>query len=149
MNALRVHTSFLIVLIIGLLLGGCTSLQQAGTASYSVKPFMVGGQAVCCEVTINNGKEIALLDATVIKRGDDYTVHLHEEGVAAFRGQAIAAGAAKSVASAAAKAAVAGVLAPVIPALLPAAGAALASPGVGAAAVGAGALAVGQELKQP
>ncbi len=135
-------------LIVLALLGltGCASIQQAGTASYSVKPFMVGDQAVCCEVTVRNGKEIALLDATVIKRGDDYEVRLHEEGVAAFEGQRIAAGAAARVASTAGKVAAAAALAPVIPAVLPAAGAALASPGIGAAAVGAGALAVGQEL---
>lgn len=136
----------LIPLAIVASLAGCASLNQAGTASYSVKPFMAGDKAVCCEVTVNNGKEIALLDATVIKRGDDYEVRLHEEGVVAFEGQRIAAGAARTAATSAAKAAAVGGLVIAAPVLAPAAGAALAAPGLGAAAAGAGALAVGQGL---
>lgn len=135
-----------ILFIVVLALTGCASLNQAGTASYSVKPFMAGDKAVCCEVTVSNGKEIALLDATVIKRGDDYEVRLHEEGVVAFDGQRIAAGAAKTLAADAVKAAAVGGLVLVAPVLAPAAGAMLAAPGLGAAAAGAGALAVGQEL---
>lgn len=149
MNALRLHTHFLIVLILGLLLGGCTSLQQAGTASYSVKPFMVGDQAICCEVTISNGKEIALLDATVIKRGDDYEVRLHEEGVVAFEGQRIAAGAARSITAAATKAAAIGGAVLLAPIVAPAAGAALVSGTAGAAVVGAGAGALLNKAAQP
>lgn len=138
-----------IIAIVALALPGCASIQQAGTASYSVKPFMAGDQAVCCEVTVRNGKEIALLDATVIKRGDDYEVRLHEEGVVAFEGQRIAAGAARTMATSAAKAAAVGGLVLAAPILAPVAGAMLASPGIGAAAAGAGALAVGQELTKP
>lgn len=149
MIALRLTVGFIIILVIGLLLGGCTSLQQAGTASYSVKPFMVGDQAVCCEVTISNGKEIALLDATVIKRGDDYEVRLHEEGVVAFEGQRIAAGAAKSVTAAAAKAAAIGGAVLIAPIVAPAAGAALVSGTAGAAVVGAGAGALVNKATQP
>jgi hypothetical protein len=125
---------------------GCTSLNNAGTASYSVKPFMAGDKAICCDVTVNNGKEIAVLDAHVVKQGDNYEVRLHEEGVVAFDGQRIAAGAAKSLASSAVKAVAIGGLTVAAPVLAPAAGAALASPGLGAAAVGAGAVTVGQEL---
>lgn len=126
---------------------GCASLNQAGTASYSVKPYTdAQGTTHCCEVTVNNGKEIKLLDATVEKRGDDYTVKLHEEGVAAFHGQEIAAGAAKTVTTDAVKAAAVGGLVVAAPVLGPMAGAALAAPGLGAAAAGAGALAVGQQL---
>lgn len=135
-----------ILALVVVALTGCASLQQAGTASYSVKPFMAGDKAMCCEVTVSNGKEIALLDATVVKHGDDYEVRLHEEGVVAFEGQRIAAGAAKTVAADAVKAAVVGGLVVAAPVLAPAAGAALAAPGLGAAAAGAGALAVGQQL---
>lgn len=149
MIALRLTVGFIIILVIGLLLGGCTSLQQAGTASYSVKPFMAGDHAVCCEVTISNGKEIALLDATVIKRGDDYEVRLHEEGVVAFEGQRIAAGAAKSVTAAAAKAAAIGGAVLIAPIVAPAAGAALVSGTAGAAVVGAGAGALVNKATQP
>lgn len=126
----------LLAALLALFLQGCTSLNSAGTASYTVKPFMVGDRAVCCEITIHNGKEIALLDATVIKKGDDYTVRLYEEGVVAFEGQRVAAGAAKTAASAAVKAAaIAGavVAAPVIGAV---AGTAAASGTAGAVAVG-------------
>lgn len=129
----------LIPLIAVLALSGCASLDQAGTASYSMKPVLVNDKLVCCEVVIVNGKEIALLDATVIKRGDDYEVRLHEEGVAAFEGQRIAAGAAKTAAAAAAKAAAIGGTVLVAPVLAPAVGAALVSGTAGAAAVGAGA----------
>ena len=107
---------------------GCASIQNAGTASYSVKPFVgADGKPVCCEVTVNNGKEIALLEAKVIKKGDDYEVYLREEGVVAFEGQRIAAGAAKSLAASAVKAAAIGGLTVAAPVLIPAVGAALAS----------------------
>lgn len=136
----------LLAALLAVSLSGCASLNNAGTASYSVRPFMVGDKPICCEVTVNNGKEIAVLDATIIKRGNDYEVHLHEEGVVAFEGQRIAAGAAKTLAADTVKAAAIGGLVVAAPILAPAAGAALASPGLGAAAAGAGALAVGQQL---
>jgi hypothetical protein len=122
-----------------LALAGCASLDNAGSARYSVRPFMAGDRAICCEVAISNGKEIALLDATVIKRGDDYEVHLHEEGVAAFDGQRIAAGAARDAATVAAKAAAIGGAVLIAPIAAPALGAVMASGTLGAAAVGAGA----------
>ena len=88
-------------------MSGCTSVQNAGTASYSVRPFMSGDKAVCCEVTVNNGKEIAVVDARVIMKGGDVEVRLYQEGVVAFEGQRIAAGAAKKLADDAVKAAAA------------------------------------------
>lgn len=133
-------------------LTGCASLQDAGSARYEVKPFTdeITGNQVCCAVTVHNGKEIANLDAQITRGADGaVTVHLIENGVAAFQGQAIAAGAAQDAINAAAKAAVAAALAPVAPALIGAGGAALASPGLGAAAVGAGALYGGQQLMAP
>lgn len=139
---------YTILIMLLLALPGCTSLNNAGTASYSVKPFIVGDKAVCCDVTVNNGKEIALLDAHVIKRGEDYEVHLHEEGVVAFDGQRIAAGAAKNLAANAVKAVALAGLAVAAPVVAPVVGAALASPGLGAAAAGAGALAAGQKLAE-
>gem|GEM_PF-2554920 len=121
-----------------LALSGCASLNNAGTASYSVRPFMAGERAMCCEVTISNGKEIALLDATIIKSGDDYQVHLHEEGVVAFEGQRIAAGAAKQLAADAVKAAAIGGAVLIAPIAAPAVGAVMASGTLGAAAAGVG-----------
>ena len=116
------------------LASGCTSLQYAGTASYSVKPIVdAKGNVICCSVDVKNGKEIANLEAHIQKQGDNYTVDLKEQGVAAFAGQAIAAGATKEAIDAAVKTALAIALAPVLPALAPA----LAAPGIGAAAVGA------------
>lgn len=147
--SMRLSFTGILLGIVSLSLVGCASLNNAGTASYSVKPFMVGDQAVCCEVTISNGKEIALLDATVIKRGDDYEVRLHEEGVVAFEGQRIAAGAAKSVTAAAAKAAAIGGAVLIAPIVAPAAGAALVSGTAGAAVVGAGAGALVNKAVQP
>lgn len=129
-----------------LALAGCTSLQYAGTASYTVSPIVVDGKTYCCAVDVKNGKEIARLDATISKQGDNYQVQLHEDGVAAFKGQEIASSATAGAIGTAGKVAAAAVLAPAIPAALPAVGAALASPGLGAAAVGAGAMVGAQKL---
>jgi len=102
-------------------LTGCSSLQYAGNASYSVKPFRDdAGATVCCAVEVHNGKEIANLEATITKSGEDYTVHLKEQGVAAFEGQRIASDAIKSAVAEATKAAVAAIIA-AIPGLAPAA----------------------------
>lgn len=131
-----------------LALTGCASINNAGTASYTVRPFVIGDKAVCCDVKIYNGKEIALLDATIIKSGDNYQVHLHQEGVAAFEGQRIASHAIDTAAASAVKAAAIGGLLVAAPVVAPALGAALSAPGLGAAAMGAGALAVGQQLAQ-
>jgi hypothetical protein len=133
----------LAIVVIASLLTGCASLQNAGTASYTVQPFLdQSGGAHCCSVSVLNGKEIANLEAHIHKQGDDYTVDLKEQGVVAFQGQAIAAGATQDAINAAAKAAAAAALAPYLPVLVPAAGAALSSPGIGAAAAG-GAAALG------
>lgn len=131
-----------LAIVFVVLLGGCASLDHAGVARYTVRPMIVDGAPLCCEVEVVNGKQYAMLDALIEKRGGDYTVMLSERGVEAFDGQKVAAGAAKSATGTAAKAALAG--AAVV--ALPAAGAALAAPGLGAAAAGAGALAVGQKL---
>ncbi|MBK8401198.1 MAG: hypothetical protein IPL29_09155 [Propionivibrio sp.] len=137
-------------ILLALLLSGCASLQNAGTAEYSVKPFVdTAGRVLCCDVTVKNGKEIAFLDAHIEKRGDDYTVDLKERGVKAFEGQAISAAAMGAVLTSVQRAALASALLPLMPALLPAAGAALASPGIGAAAVGAaGAVAADRALSE-
>ena len=128
----------LCLLSLVLALTGCASLQYAGSADYSVKPFKDDkGAVLCCAVEVHNGKEIANLEAHIVKNGADYTVDLKEQGVAAFAGQAIAAGATQQAIDAAAKAAAVATLAPLAPLLIPAAGAALSSGGLGAAAVGA------------
>ena len=145
------YAAILAALLAITLTSGCASMQYAGTASYSVKPFTDNGGAVmCCEVAVNNGKEIANLEAHIVKTPDGgYTVDLKEQGVAAFQGQAIAAGATKEAIADAAKVGVAAALAPLLPALLPAAGAALASPGLGAAAAGAAGVIGVQKLTTP
>ena len=123
----------ILILVCILALAGCASLNFAGNASYSVKPFVVApGQAVCCEVLIQDGKERASLDLHVVKDGDKYDITLSEKQVAAFAGQQIAANAGIANAQTAAKVATAVILAPLAPA-------AIASGGVGAAAAGAGA----------
>lgn len=88
--------------------GGC----GYGVARYSVKPFVVDGQAHCCEVSVENGKEIAHLNARIEKRGDHYRVEIEQDGVEAFNGQRIAAGAARNAAATAATALVAPVAIP-------------------------------------
>lgn len=105
-------------------LSGCASVQNAGVASYSVRPIVLDGKAVCCEVSVHNGKEYAVLDAVVIKRGEDYEVRLHEEAVRAFKGQELAGNAVTDVTKTAARATAAVLVAP-------------AAAAVGAAAIGA------------
>lgn len=136
---MRLSFTGILLGIVSLGLTGCTSLQQAGTASYTIRPMLIDGRTVCCEVAVVNGKQYASLDATLVKSGDDYTVTLSERGVEAFRGQEIAAGAAKSAAGVAGKAVAIGGAVLIAPIAAPAIGAMLAAPGLGAAAVGAGA----------
>lgn len=132
-----------LVFIVLLTLTGCESLQTAGTSSLSIKPILVDSRPQGWQLDVRDGKQYASIDVSVFKTGDDYSLTLSARGVEAFRGQEVAAGATKSLASTTAKAAAAAAIAPLV---LPAAGAALAAPGLGAAAMGAGALAVGQEL---
>lgn len=106
----------LIIIAVLSLLAGCSSLQYAGNASYSVKPFITdktSGSAICCEVVITDGKERASLDLHVVKTGDSYDITLSERGITAFAGQTIAAGATQAAIEAAAQAAASAALAPV------------------------------------
>lgn len=96
----------LLIIAALLALAGCASLDHAGTAAYDVRPFIdAAGAPHCCEVSVRNGKEIASLKARIEKRGDDYIVELEQQGVQAFAGQAIAAGAQRAALDAAARAA--------------------------------------------
>lgn len=80
------------LVIVLLLLAGCSSMNYAGTASYNIKPFIdANGNKHCCEVNVRNGKEIGELDATITAKADgSYKVRLHEVSVKAFEGQRIA-----------------------------------------------------------
>ncbi len=127
-----------------LALSGCASLQFAGNSSYSVKPFIdASGAAICCDISIKDGKERASLTVNIAKHGDDYTLSFDEKGVLAFQGQAIASDNVKAIADIAAKAALAALLAPIA---LPAVGAAAASGSLGAIAVGGAAAIEAQKL---
>lgn len=127
-----------LLLLCVLTLAGCASIERAGNAEYSVEPFVTpGGAAVCCRVSVKNGKEIAYLEAHIEKRGDNYTVDLKEQGVKAFEGQAIAASVIGASLTTVQRAALATALMPLAPLIIPAVGSAMAAPGIGAAAVGA------------
>ena len=111
-----------------LALAGCSSLQYAGNAAYTVKPFITDvttGAAMCCEVEIRDGKERASLDLHVVKSGENYDITLSERGTTAFAGQTIAAGSTQAAISAAAKAAASAALAPVATGAVGVAGAVL------------------------
>ena len=97
------------LMILGVIaLTGCASIQNAGTADYTIKPFKDSlGGIVCCEVQVKNGKEIANLEALISKQGENYTVYLKEQGVVAFKGQEITAGVVQEAVNAAVKAAIA------------------------------------------
>jgi len=81
----------LFIFSVAIILFGCTSLQSAGVADYSVRPIVIGEKTVCCEVIVKNGKEYASLKARIEKTGDNYRVELEEQSVQAFAGQAHAA----------------------------------------------------------
>lgn len=122
-----------------LALGGCASIQHAGTASYTIKPVLLNDKMVCCEVTLYNGKEITQLHAHFERHGDDYLLDLQESGVQAFEGQRIAAGVAGEAAKVATVAAATAGAVLIAPVALPAIGALVAAPGIIPAAAGVGA----------
>lgn len=70
---------------------GCSSLQSAGVSNYSVKPFKVGEEVMCCEVAITSGREIGKLKARIEKKGADFVAEVEIDGVKAFEGQALSA----------------------------------------------------------
>lgn len=83
----------LFVLIAVLTLSGCYALRDAGTARYRIRPYVDGqGATQCCEVLVENGKEMASLEASFIRRADgSCELTLRETGVQAFEGQRAAA----------------------------------------------------------
>ena len=95
--------TLIIACVLGLL-AGCASLNNAGTAKYSVEPIITDNGPICCRVLVENGKEYAVLKAHVERRADgSYVVDLDERTVKAFDGQAkvaeTAGAAAKSAAT--------------------------------------------------
>lgn len=125
----------LLLLVPLLALTGCTSLDYAGVAQYDLTPVFSGPQHTFegYGLKVVNGKEIASVQASMVKSGNNYTITLKELGVKAFQGQAIAAGAAANLGANAVKAALVagGVL------IAPVAGAAIASGPIGALVGGA------------
>lgn len=93
----------LFIFSVAIILSGCTSLQSAGVADYSVRPIVIGEKTICCEIIVKNGKEYASLKARIEKTGDNYRVEFEEQAVQAFAGQAhvadtVAAGVTSAVA---------------------------------------------------
>jgi len=88
-----------LIAVIALMLAGCSSLNSAGTAKYSVEPIVTESSGViCCRVSVENGKEYASLKAHVERRADgSYVVDLDERAVKAFEGQAVTGGVVESV----------------------------------------------------
>jgi hypothetical protein len=130
-----------LLLISALALAGCSSLQYAGNASYSIKPFVTDtktGTAACCQVDIHDGKERAALDVRVIKNGENYDITFSERSVQAFAGQAIAANALQAAIDQAAKTAAAAILLPILPGLVPIVTSGATGAVVGGAAIGIG-----------
>jgi hypothetical protein len=90
-------------------LAGCASLYWAGASEYEISPIVGKDGALigCCTLTVHSGKQYATVNAVFTKTGNDYAVSLNETQIEAFKGQAIAAGAASDVAAATAAAVVA------------------------------------------
>jgi major membrane immunogen (membrane-anchored lipoprotein) len=132
-----------LILIAVVLMTGCTSLQYAGSSAYSIRQVIDENGKTGFDITVKNGKEIALVKAHLEKKGEDFTVDLEEQGVAAFAGQQISADALKITAEQAAKAAVSAALAAVMPASLSTVGDIISGGGVGAGLLGAGVGAAG------
>lgn len=123
-----------------LLTAGCASLQNAGSAHYTMTQGADANGNPTFNLDVQNGKEIATVKAHIARDGDKVTADLEEQGVAAFEGQRIAADAFKSAVAEATKAAVVAIVA-AIPGLAPAAAGLAQGMAVtgtlGAAAVGA------------
>lgn len=80
------------------LVSGCSSLDQAGVSEYRVKPFIDSkGDVYCCDIDVRNGKQMASVDAVIIKDKEKYTVIIQQRGVEAFTGQAASAGVLKDI----------------------------------------------------
>lgn len=82
-------------------LSGCVNLY-AGISRYEISPLQDSSGKVigCCTLRVTSGKEYAAINAKFIKTGDDYSVVLDEQQIAAFKGQAVIASAASDVAGA-------------------------------------------------
>ncbi|MCP4392753.1 MAG: hypothetical protein GY804_00520 [Alphaproteobacteria bacterium] len=66
-------------LLLGLLfvLSGC-----AGKAAYQAKPISINGKIVCCEITIDNSKDIELVEVIYESTENGNTkLHIKEAGV--------------------------------------------------------------------
>ncbi|MDE2097804.1 MAG: hypothetical protein KGL39_11195 [Patescibacteria group bacterium] len=138
-----------IIIALSLLaLSACASLSDTGITQFTAKPFVdpVSKSTLCCEVSYIGGKEIASAHALMIKKGNDYSISIDEQGVKAFQGAAIAANATQTTFADAAKVGTAIALAPMAPAALAGAGALAATGGVGAAIVGGAAVLGAQKL---
>lgn len=138
----------LFFIFVSILLAGCASLSDTGITQFTAKPFVdpVSKSTLCCEVSYIGGKEIASAHALMIKKGNDYSISIDEQGVKAFQGTAIAANAAQTTVANAAKVGTAIALAPLAPAALAGAGALAATGGAGAAIVGGAAVLGAQKL---
>ena len=80
-----------LLLLCVVLMAGCSSIQNAGVSTYSVKPFKVNDEVLCCEVAIASGREIGKLKAKIEKKGADFVAEVEIDGVKAFEGQALSA----------------------------------------------------------
>lgn len=91
--------------------GGCAiteSMEYAGSADYHLVPvFNDAGDVVAYEARVRNGKEIGKVRLEFKKTADSVELVLDEEGVTAFKGQAISADAAARMTEAITRAGVA------------------------------------------
>ncbi|MCX4155009.1 MULTISPECIES: hypothetical protein [Paraburkholderia] len=91
-----------LLLLAPLLLGACASLWYAGESDYAVT--LPDGVVV----TIHSGKQEQSVNAAFVQTPSGYVITLQETGVEAFKGQAVAAGAASDAVGAATTAVVTG-----------------------------------------
>lgn len=67
----------IILLIIGVLLVGCS-----GRAAYEAEPIEVNGKTVCCKISIDNTKDIDLVDVQYEHKADGSTkLSVKQKGV--------------------------------------------------------------------
>ena len=90
-----------LVLLVAVTLSGCVNLY-AGISRYEISPLQDANGKIsgCCVLRVTSGKEYAAINAKFIKTGDDYSIVLDEQQIAAFKGQAVVASAASDVAGA-------------------------------------------------
>ena len=100
-----------LTLLLAALLVGCADY---GVSRYSIEPAIVNNQAVCCKVSLINGKEIGHIKVHLEKKDGYWLIDLDERDVKSFEGQQAVTSAVSATATSAVEAATNVLIAPTV-----------------------------------